>query len=76
MHRRTKENACAFIWRAAKSHLGSEQFNTTVKNSHATAFETLGVETLVQMIDVQKYALSTLNLVASNMRDSTTFSSQ
>jgi hypothetical protein len=47
-----------------------------VKNSHTAAFKTCGVETLLQMVDVQKYALSALNLVATDVSDSSAFSAQ
>jgi hypothetical protein len=47
-----------------------------VKNSHTAALKTCGVETLLQMVDVQKYALSALNLVATDVSDSSAFSTQ
>jgi hypothetical protein len=47
-----------------------------VKNSHAAALKTFGIQTLVQMVDVQKYALSALNLVAADVSDSSAFGTQ
>jgi hypothetical protein len=72
VHWRTHEDASAAVRRATKSDFGSKHFNTTVKNSHAAAIKTVAVETLVQMINVQKYALFPLNDVAANVSDSST----
>ena len=46
-----------------------------MKNAHAAAFET-GVEAFVQMIYIQKYALSTLNLVTADESDGSALVSQ
>jgi hypothetical protein len=75
VHRRAHEYASATVWRTAKGDFDSKHFNAAVKNTHAAAFETFGVQALVQMIYVQKYALSTLDVVIAYVCDCPTFTS-
>jgi len=66
VHRRTLEYARIVVRWTTKGNFSSEHLNTAVKNAHTTAVEAPIVETLMQMIYVQKYALPTLNLVAAD----------